>query len=271
MQFSAAGMSAWDPGLYGLFSGARLRPAFDLAARIPLAAPRRVVDLGCGAGEATRALSARWPEARVTGVDSSAEMLAEARAAALPSDPGSGPVFERADIATWRPPEPPDLIFSNAALHWLPDHRALLPRLMGLLAPGGVLAAQMPRNFAEPSHTAIFETAADGPWAAALAGRLPDPAPVAAPEAYVRMLDPLAARLDVWETVYWQILTGPDPVLEWTRATWLRPVLDAVPAALREDFLKAHAARLAAAYPPGPGGRTLFPFRRLFLVATRPG
>ena len=278
MQYSSVGGSSgaapWDPALYARFAEPRFRPILDLLARVPLARPGFVADLGCGAGQATRVLAAQWPGARVVGVDSSPEMLDEARAGGPGPgpDPGPGaPAFIEADIARWQPAAPPDLIFSNAALHWLPDHEALLPRLVGLLAPGGVLAVQMPRNFAEPSHTTIFETAAEGPWAAALAGRLPDPAPVAPPDAYLRLLRPLCADLEVWETVYWQMLSGPDPVLEWTRATWLRPVLAAVPPAMRADFLKAHAARLAAAYPPEADGRTIFPFRRLFLVARRAG
>jgi trans-aconitate 2-methyltransferase len=257
--------SDWDTALYFTFADERLRPALDLLARVRLAAPRVVYDLGCGGGNVTRALRRRWPGARITGVDSSEAMLAKARTEAPDI------AFEAADLASWRAPEPADVIYSNAALHWLPDHGALVPRLLDAVAPGGVLAIQMPRNFGEPSHTSIFETAADGPWAPALTGRMPAARPVADPDAYIRMLRPLTAALDVWETVYWQVLSGDDPVLDWTRATWLRPVLDAVPAEHRDAFLAAHAARLRAAYKSEPDGRTLFPFRRLFIVATKRG
>jgi trans-aconitate 2-methyltransferase len=187
-------------------------------------------------------------------------MLARAAATA------PGITWQQADLATWRPPRPADLIYSNAALHWIPDHERLIPALLAALAPAGVLAVQMPRNFGAPSHTLISEAAREGPWRARLEPLL-RPSPVAEPAFYYDLLAPRAGALDVWETEYLQILEGPDPVKEWTKGTWLRPLLDALEEPERSRFEARYAERVATAYPPQPDGRTLFPFRRLFIVA----
>lgn len=250
----------WDPAQYLKFAGPRLRPALDLLARVDLAAPSAVFDLGAGAGNVTRLLMARWPAARVTGVDSSQAMLDRA-AADLP-----GATWMRSDLAAWRPERPSDLIYSNAALHWLPEHAALFPRLMAGLAPGGVLAVQMPRNFGAPSHTLMAEAARGGSWRARLEPLL-RPAPVATPEDYYDILAPHAASLDIWETEYLQPLTGEDPVKEWTKGTWLKPLLDALDEPERSRFEARYAGLVAEAYPRRADGVTLFPFRRLFMVA----
>ncbi|HYF58507.1 MAG TPA: methyltransferase domain-containing protein [Burkholderiaceae bacterium] len=253
----------WDPAQYLKFAAPRLRPAADLLARVPLDAPRDVVDLGCGAGNVTRLLHERWPHASITGVDDSAAMLASARAA-LPRLR-----WVERGIADWTPDAPPDLLWSNAALHWLPDHATLFPRLARALAPGGVLAVQMPRNFEAPSHALVGETVRSGPWRARLEPLLAPP-PVAAPAAYLDALAPFAAELDVWETEYLQLLDGEDPVKEFTKGTFLRPFLDAIAdEAERAAFEADYAARLRVAYPRRADGRTPFPFRRLFLVMRR--
>jgi trans-aconitate 2-methyltransferase len=249
----------WDPAQYLKFAGQRLRPAIDLLSRIDLADPAEVYDLGAGAGNVTRLLRERWPRAQVTGVDESGEMLA--RAAAF--EPGIA--WQRADLATWRPPRPADLIFSNAALHWIDRHEQLFPALCAALAPGGVLAVQMPRNFSAPSHTAIAEAARSGPWRARLEPLL-RPAPVAEPAFYFDLLAPATAALDVWETEYLQILEGDHPVKEWVKGTWLRPLLEALDAPDRAPFEARYAELVAPAYPRRSDGRTLFPFRRLFIV-----
>lgn len=251
---------AWDPGQYLKFADHRLRPAVDLLNRIDLDQPREVYDLGAGAGNVTRLIKERWPDAHVTGIDDSDAMLAKAAATA------PAITWQRADLATWRPSRPADLIYSNAALHWLPAHDRLFPTLLGALAPGGVLAVQMPRNFGARSHTAISEAALAGPWRATLEPLL-RPAPVADPDFYYGVLAARAAALDVWETEYLQVLEGPDPVKEWTKGTWLKPLLDALREPERSRFEAAYAALVAQAYPRRADGRTLFPFRRLFLVA----
>lgn len=251
---------AWDPAQYLKFAGPRLRPAIDLLQRIDVAAPAVVYDLGAGAGNVTRLIAARWPDARVVGVDGSAEMLTKAAA----ENPGIE--WQRADLAAWRPEQPAAVIYSNAALHWLDDHDRLLPGLFAAVAPGGVLAVQMPRNFGAPSHTLISEAARSGPWRARLEPLL-RPSPVAEPEFYYDLLAPLAARLDLWETEYLQVLDGVNPVKEWTKGTWLLPLLAALDEPERSRFEAAYAELVAAAYPPRSDGKTLFPFRRLFIIA----
>jgi trans-aconitate 2-methyltransferase len=253
----------WQPERYLAFAEQRTRPALDLLARVPLANPARIADLGCGPGNSTALLAQRWPEAAVIGVDSSPEMLAQAPAS------GVRATWVEADIRTWTPDAPLDLIYANAALQWLGDHATLLPRLLSQLRTDGVLAVQMPRNFEVPSHALLRETARSGPWAARLAGILERP-PVAAPEWYYALLAPHVAALDIWETEYLHVLAGDDPVLSWTRGTTLRPIMQALDAEQFAAFETAYAARLRAAYPRRPDGSTLFPFRRLFIVAQRP-
>lgn len=252
---------SWEPERYLQFADERLRPAQDLLAQIPLAAPARVADLGCGPGNVTRLLAGRWPEAAITAVDASAAMLERARLA-LP-----GARFELADIGNWTPTEAPDLIFSNAALHWLDDHTALFARLLSLLAPGGVLAVQMPGNFDAASHRLIRELAASPAWADALADArmgavldMPD---------YHRILAPRCTQLALWESIYWQRLSGPAPVLDWLRGTTLLPYLAPLTAEEQAQFLAELTPQLADAYPTDASGTTLFPFRRIFLVARR--
>ncbi len=251
----------WNPTQYLRFAEPRRRPALDLLARIPDLEPRTVVDLGCGTGALAGLLAERWPDAAVLGIDRSAEMLARAR------DDHPGIVWQEADLATWQPEAPVDVIYSNAALHWVGDHGVLLPRLMAALAPGGVLAVQMPRNFDAPSHTLIRELLAEPRWA----GRVPArPAAVLDPADYHNLLTPHAAEVDLWETTYLHALTGAAPVLEWVRGTALVPVAEALSGAEFDAFTAEYRRRLALAYPPRPDGVTLFPFRRLFLVARRP-
>lgn len=250
----------WDPAQYLKFAGHRLRPAIDLLGRIDAEKPAEVVDLGAGAGNVTRLLKSRWPDAHVIGVDSSAEMLAKAAAAAPDID------WERGDLAAWRPRRPADVIYSNAALHWIVGHERLLADLVAALAPGGTLAVQMPRNFSAPSHTSIAEAARSGPWRTRLEPLL-RPSPVADPAVYFDLLAPRVAELDIWETEYYQVLEGENPVKEWIKGTWLGPLLDALAEPERSGFEAAYGALVARAYPPRPDGRTLFPFRRLFIVA----
>lgn len=255
-------MADWNTPQYLKFASERTRPALDLMARVPLEDPGTVYDLGCGAGNVTALLAERWSRARIVGVDSSPQMLAKARTVSDAIE------WQEGDIAAWEPPAPAELLFTNAALQWLDHHEDLFPRLMSLLRPGGVLAVQMPRNHSAPAQTAITELALSGPWAARLEPVLRS-FPVAEPEVYYEHLAPHAARLEVWETIYHQILEGENPVVEFTRSTALRPVLNALDGPDQERFLALYTERVAAAYPRRPDGRTLYPFRRLFLVAVR--
>jgi len=255
-------MATWDPTTYLAFAEPRSRPALDLLGRIRTTRPEAVFDLGCGAGNITALLAQRWPAARIVGVDSSPAMLARAEAA-LP-----GAEFVAGDVANWRAPAPADVIYSNAALHWLADHADLLARLMSDLAAGGTLAVQMPRNHHAASHQMITEAIEAGPWRAALA-RVRGIRTVHEPEVYYRILAPLASRVEIWETEYLHVLDGDNPVVGWTRGTSLVPYMDALDEAERDAFLAAYAERIARAYPAEPDGRTLFRFRRLFIVAER--
>lgn len=263
---------SWDPGQYLKYASERLRPALDLMAHVPLAAPRAIVDLGCGAGNVTRILAERWPEAAVTGVDNSAAMLAVARAA-VPA--GARIEFHAADLATWAEapdPAPVDLVYSNAALHWLDDHAAMLPRLFEAVAAGGVLAVQMPSNFAAPSHVALQDTVASARWRARLLPLL-RPIPVASAVQYFDWLAPRADAVDAWTTEYLHVLPratdGDHPVVAWTKGTALTPFLGALEADAQRAFVADYAARVASAYPMRDDGRVLYPFRRVFVVATR--
>jgi trans-aconitate 2-methyltransferase len=255
-------LDSWDPTQYGKFADARLRPALDLLAQVDLADPAAVYDLGCGNGRMTNLSARRWPDARVTGLDTSPAMLAAARR----DFPRQS--FIQADVQSWTAEVAADLLFSNAALQWLDQHERLFPRLLRQLKPGGQLAVQMPRNHDQPSHQAILAAAEAGPWRDRLKPLL-RPSPVASPETYYALLSPDARRLDIWETTYLHVLIGDNPVAEWTKGTALKPLLDALEGSMREDFEAAYRARIAAAYPPGADGRTLFPFRRLFIVAER--
>ena len=255
-----SGNPVWDPEHYLRFGDERLRPALDLLARVPHPGPARVVDLGCGSGSAMPALRSRFPGAALRGVDGSAEMLAKARAAGFDT--------EQADIAAWAPADPADVLFSNAALHWLPGHAALFPRLLGRLAPGGVLAVQMPHMHAAPVRAAQDRLAAEGPWARLLAGVTSAPA-VADAAWYYDLLAPRTAALDIWTTEYLHVLRGEDPVARWALGSSLRPYMDALEGEpeLREGFLAAYASEMRRAYPPQADGAVLLPFRRLFILA----
>jgi len=251
---------SWDPAQYLKFADHRLRPAVDLLNRIDLAAPGQIYDLGAGTGNVTRLLKSRWPQARITGVDASEEMLGKARQA-LPDL-----TWHRADLATWRPPAPAEVIYSNAALHWIDRHERIFPALFSAVAPGGVLAVQMPNNFSSPSYTAIAEAARSGPWTPKIEPLL-HPPPVNEPDFYFGLLAPLAANVDIWQTEYLQPLEGDNPVKEWTKGTWLKPLLDALDEPERSGFEAAYGALVSQAYPRRRDGKTLLPFRRLFIVA----
>lgn len=251
----------WDPTQYLRYAGERLRPAIDLLGRIAADAPPAAVDLGCGAGNLTAIMRQRWPQAAITGVDASAEMLARATAAVPDCR------FVQADFGSWTPEVAPDVIFSNAALHWRGGHAALMPRLLGLLAPGGVLAVQMPAMHAAPLRALQYEVAANGPWADLLADVESAP-PILSPGEYWDILRPLCAELDMWETIYMHALQGENAAVQWAMGTSLKPFLDALPEDLRADYLAAYSAAVAPHYPRRADGVTLLPFRRLFFIAT---
>ena len=262
MCYAPAPMTTWNPIQYLRFGNQRLRPALDLLARIPLDAPANVYDLGCGPGTATVYLKARWPDAHVSGVDGSPEMLARAREEHADID------WQEADLRSWQPETAPDLLYSNATLHWLGDHETLFPRIASLLGDGGVLAVQMPRNFGEPSHTTIFDTIRAHDWVDRLLPLL-DERPTHEPTFYYDLLRPHFATLDVWETQYYQVMEGEHSIVEFTKGSYLRPILNTLDEGEAQAFLCEYAERVGPSYPRRPDGTTLLPFRRLFIVATR--
>ncbi|MGH7965377.1 MAG: methyltransferase domain-containing protein [Candidatus Binatia bacterium] len=258
---NAAVLDRWDPQQYQRFRGERSRPFFDLLARVPDDDVVRVADLGCGTGELTGTLLPRWPDATIWGVDNSAEMLA----AAARLSPHPNLHFVEAHLETWQPETLLDRIIANAALQWVPDHAHLLTRLVSLLTPRGVLAIQMPANFNELAHRLLAEVTTQEPWAAILGSRT-QRSFVQTPAWYVDRLQSLGLSVDLWETTYYHLLTGPDAVLEWMKGTALRPILTRLGSDEQAQVLSCYGAKLRAAYPAGAHG-TLFPFRRLFFVA----
>jgi trans-aconitate 2-methyltransferase len=254
-------VTTWEPQTYLRYADIRFRAGLDLIARLPKLSYDIIYDLGSGTGHLTRILADTFPKSKVTGIDSSPEMLAEARR----EFPALS--WQQTDITAWSPHDPAGLIYSNAALQWVPDHETLLPSLLNKLRPGGVLAIQVPRHFESPSHLGLKELVMQSEWRARLEPLLL--APIPAPETYWRWLSPYARSLDIWETIYLQVLDGQDPVLNFMRGTALRPFLSALPETAAANFVKGFAEQMAIAYPPQPNGQTLFPFRRLFLVAQR--
>ena len=251
----------WNPVTYLAFADQRTRPAADLLARVPVERPARVIDLGCGPGNSTALLAARWPGAHLEGLDSSAEMLAEARASGVPAH------WVLADLATWTPAAPYDVMYSNATFQWVPDQTTLFPRLMSFVKPGGIFAFQVPVNFNAPSHVLLWETAADPRWKEKLKAIRETERGM--PALYYDMLKPHAATLDIWQTEYLQVMEGEDAVYRWISGTALRPYVQALDGADREAFIAVYKAKLNAAYPRRTDGATLFPFQRLFVVATK--
>ncbi len=277
----------WDPGTYLRFGNERARPFFDLLSRVGAEDPAFVADLGCGPGNLTAALAARWPGARVLGVDNSPEMIEAAQAEAATPEmieaaraeaggPGTGRraraavepgqlEFRLADIRAWRPEQPVDVITCNAVLQWIPGHEELLTEWVRWLAPGGWLAFQLPGNFDQPSHTILRELAGEPQWKPLLGGaqlnrQAGDPAD------YLALLAGAGCEVDAWETTYLHVLPGKDAVVDWYRGSGLRPVLAALPPALADEFVATYRGRIQTAYPAAPYG-TVLPFRRVFVVA----
>ena len=256
----------WDPAQYGRFANHRSRPALELLGRIDHPNPTCVVDLGCGTGDVTRVLKERWTHAKVIGIDHSLDMLGTA------AEGGGDVVWQHTEIGEWVPDHPIDVLYSNAALHWLADHYGLFPRLISYLSPGGVLAVQMPLSWSEPSHAlmrAILESGGPdgrplGPQS--LRTRMKHNW-VKEPDEYYDLLSPLAGVLDVWTTRYFQVLRGPEPVFEWVKGTGLRPVVESLTEHDLDRFLTLYREASLEAYPQRVDGATVYPFPRLFIVA----
>jgi trans-aconitate 2-methyltransferase len=253
----------WDPAKYLAFADHRSRPFFDLVGRIAADAPRRVADLGCGPGNLTETLVARWPEAAVEAMDSSPEMVAAARERGIAAEVG--------DVRDWHPRADTDVVVSNAVLQWVPRHDELLVRWAASLPSGAWLAFQVPGNFGAPSHVRVRELAGDPRWRERLAPVvLREDDAVREPDEYAGLLADAGCEVDAWETTYLHRLTGADPVLEWVTGTALRPVRGTLSDPEFAEFRAELAPWLRAEYPVRADGTTWFPFRRLFVVARVP-
>ncbi|CNH79235.1 trans-aconitate 2-methyltransferase [Yersinia intermedia] len=254
-------MQDWDPELYRQFEAERTRPASDLLARISTAQLQHISDLGCGPGNSTQLLHQRFPLAQLVGIDNSVAMLASAQQR-LPEC-----AFLEADIRQWQPSEPQDLIYANASLQWLTDHQQLFPSLLSKLATHGILAVQMPDNQDEPSHRAMREVAENGPWQQTLLEAGAIRAKVLSANQYYDLLAPKAERVDIWRTTYYHPMPSAQAIVDWLRATGLRPFLEPLSEAMRLDFLQDYLAIIDVAYPQQADGRRLLAFPRLFIVA----
>jgi trans-aconitate 2-methyltransferase len=256
--------TSWNPATYLEFAAYRARPAADLIAQIDLHIPGAIYDLGCGPGTLTRKLKDRWPERAVTGLDSSPEMLADARK----KFPGGDIAWAEADITTWTPATTAALVFSNAALHWVPNHSALFPRLMSIVTPGGLFAMQMPMTADAPYHACVHRLLQKPRWKERLTGIHSHDHPLAA-RAYYDFVSPLAARVDIWESHYHHVLAGKEAVTAWASGTTLVPYLTVLADGEKQGFLADYTEEAGKAYPPQQDGKVLFTMQRVFLVATR--
>ncbi len=257
-------MPTWNPARYLQFAEERSRPCHDLADRVKITSPRTIIDLGCGPGSSTAVLAARWPDAAITGLDSSPEMIA----AAGERFPGRHWIAN--DIEGWAATERTrfDLVFSNAALQWVREHNVVIPRLFDRVRSEGALAVQIPSAWESPARREMRALAASPGWALRMArARVADWHSENAVY-YYDLLAPLAARLDVWETEYLHVMDSVSAIVDWYRGSGMRPFLEALGTEEeREAFAAEYAGRIAPHYPPRPNGKLLFPFRRIFIVA----
>jgi trans-aconitate 2-methyltransferase len=256
-------MADWSAQQYLKFEDERTRPSRDLLAQIPIADARQVVDIGCGPGNSTELLVRRWPQAEVIGIDTSADMLRQARER-LPQQK-----FIEANISHWAPPEKADVLFANAIFQWVPGHLKQLQRLLGALPSGGVLAVQMPDNLDEPVHVLLREVAKTGPWRQKLADKAGARDVLPTPGGYYDALGPLCTRIEIWRTIYNHVLENAASVVEWVKGTGLRPFVDPLEAPERKQYVAEYTKRIAEAYRPQADGKVLLRFPRIFIVAVK--
>lgn len=256
-------MTDWNPDLYLRFEAERTRPAAELLARISHPDAGQISDLGCGPGNSTELLLRAYPDAVITGVDSSAAMLESARHRLV------GCRFQQADIRDWRAPVAQDIIYANASLQWVPDHHALIAHLTGQLAHNGVLAVQMPDNLDQPSHRLMREVAGEAPWHRhfADAQQLREKLPAA--ETYYDLLADAGCQADIWRTTYYHVLPHAEAIVDWLKATGLRPFLQRLTTEEQAAFLALYLYRLKQAYTPRSDGSVLLAFPRLFIVGRK--
>ncbi|KAL3471072.1 S-adenosyl-L-methionine-dependent methyltransferase [Aspergillus californicus] len=265
LSFAARTMATkdWSANQYLKFESERTRPSRDLLSQVTLRSPKRVVDLGCGPGNSTAVLLSQYPQARLTGMDSSPDMIQKA-CATLPNID-----FTVDNLSTYSPEGPVDLFFSNAVFQWLPRNERLhvIKRLIESQPSGGIFAFQVPDNLGEPSHVAMRETAVDGPWAEVLSTAGRDS--FQTPQEIYDELKPICSDVNIWHTHYNHSLENHEAVVEWVKGTGLRPFIDPLSPADKDAFLKAYLGRLEQLYPKSVDGRVLLRYPRLFVVTTR--
>ncbi|MGV2099721.1 trans-aconitate 2-methyltransferase [Rhizobium sp. 21-4511-3d] len=254
---------AWSASQYVKFEDERTRPARDLLAQVPLASVKNAIDLGCGPGNSTELIIDRYGVENVSGLDSDDNMLEAARKR-LPQTR-----FDKGDLSAWQPSGQPDLLFANAVFQWLPNHLDIFERLIDGLAPGGVLAVQMPDNLGEPTHLAMEETAHAGPWKANFEKKSVRRTPLPPASTYYSRLSPKAARVDIWHTIYNHPMADAAAIVEWLKGTGLMPYLAQAGEEHREAFLADYLARIEKAHPKMVDGRVLLRFPRIFMVAVK--
>jgi trans-aconitate 2-methyltransferase len=230
---------------------------------VPTSPVRRAVDIGCGPGNSTELLAARFPEASISGFDNSPEMIASARKR-LPQI-----TFDIADAANWQAPQQVDVMLSNAVFQWVPDHPAIMARLVQQLAPGGSLAVQMPDNLEEPAHRLMRQVAGDPRWAAKLAKSAEQRDRLGSADFYYGLLKERCQRVDIWRTIYFHVMPSADGIVEWFKGTGLRPFLTPLAPDEQAAYLARYREEVAQAYPANKAGVVLLPFPRLFIIATR--
>jgi trans-aconitate 2-methyltransferase len=253
----------WNPSLYLKFQAERTQPSIDLVSRIRLENPMDIIDLGCGPGNSTEILFKRWPKAKVAGLDSSEKMIEQARK--------DYPGYEwiHADASSYKPGKKFDLVFSNAALQWIPDHQKLIPGIFSWLNPGGILAVQVPANKESPLHIALVKVSRSKRWhdytRDCAAYIVYHPA-----EIYYEILSPLSQNFDIWETTYCHILESHKALIEWYRSTGMKTYLEKLPDdKARTDFENEVLSEAVSAYPTQSDNKVIYPFRRLFYMARK--
>ena len=264
-RFYTAMAKDWSAAQYLKFEKERTRPSRELLAQVPLQSPRRIIDLGCGPGNSTAVLVKQYPQANISGMDSSPDMIAQAKKMLPDID------FTVDNLGTYSPPEPADLLFTNAVFQWLPmaERIPTIARLIETLPVGGVFALQVPDNVVEPSHVAMQEVAARGPWTDTLERLNPARAPFQSPQELYDRIKPLCSSLDIWHTSYQHVLDGHEAIVEWLKGSGLRPFIDPLSEEDQRAFIQEYLEELRGAYPSQYDGKVLLRFSRLFLVAVR--
>jgi len=252
----------WNPSQYDIYKNERLRPGIDLFKQINLKSPKIIYDLGCGTGTLTNFLHQQWPEATIIGVDSSEAMLKTAR------DSYPDIIWELSELQSWKPSKTPDIIYTNAALHWIDNHPDLISTWIQYLKTNGIFAMQVPNNWREPSHANLAKVVKNGNWRKKLLPQLRE-FPILEIEQYYDLLSPITSHINTWETTYTQILEGKNPVLEWLKGTLIPPLLSLLDEKDKVHFIDQYAELVYKDYPIRENGKTIFPFKRLFIVATK--